>query len=124
MAGGEFNETSAAPGVRSPKRRRGHRPVHFSHSREIRQQICNRLRWLGVAMDPSANDQAKQRTGAKTSEVDILIIPTSEETTIGRHCSCKTVRELEDLRRPLPRSRATSPRHPRLPDKAANGRLI
>jgi hypothetical protein len=53
-------------------------------------------------MDPSANDQAKQRIGAKTSEVDILIIPTSEETTIGRHCSCKTVRELEDLRRPCP----------------------
>jgi hypothetical protein len=62
-------------------------------------------------MDPSANDQAKQRIGAKNSEVDILIIPTSEETTIGRHCSCKTVRELEDLRRslPLPRSRTTSP---------------
>jgi len=60
-------------------------------------------------MDPSANDQAKQRIGAKTSEVDILIIPTSEETTIGRHCSYKTVRELEDLRRPLPRSRTTSP---------------
>ena len=40
-------------------------------------------------MDPSANDQAKQRIGAKNSEVDILIIPTSEETTIGRHCSAK-----------------------------------
>ncbi len=86
--------------------------------------MFNRLRWLGITMDPSANDQAKQRIGAETSEVDILIIPTSEETTIGRHCSCKTVRELEDLRRPLPRSRTTSLRHPRLPEKAANGRLI
>jgi acetate kinase len=59
------------------------------HSQDIRLQICNRLRWLGVTMDPSANDQAKQCIGAKTSEVDILIIPTSEETTIARHCSAK-----------------------------------
>ena len=59
------------------------------HSNEIRQQICNRVRWLGVTMDPSANDQAKQRIGAKNSEVDILIIPTSEETTIARHCATK-----------------------------------
>jgi len=62
------------------------------HSKEMRQQIRNRLRWLGVTMDPSANDQAKL---------------------------C-----IEDLRRRLPRSRATSPRHPRLPENAANGRLI
>ena len=40
-------------------------------------------------MDPSANDQAKQCFGAKSSLVDILIIPTSEETTIARHCSAK-----------------------------------
>jgi hypothetical protein len=60
-------------------------------------------------MDPSANDQAKQCFGAKNSLVDILITPTSEETTIARHCSCKTVQELEDLRRPLPRSHTTSP---------------
>ena len=40
-------------------------------------------------MDPSANDQANQRIGAKNSEVDILIIPTGEETTIAGHCSAK-----------------------------------
>jgi acetate kinase len=40
-------------------------------------------------MDPSANDQAKQSIGAKNSEVDVLIIPTSEETTIARHCATK-----------------------------------
>ena len=57
------------------------------HSHEIRQQICNRLRWLGVTMDPSANDQAKQCVGARNSEV--VIIPTSEATTIARHCSAK-----------------------------------
>jgi acetate kinase len=59
------------------------------HSKEIRQEICNRLRWLGITMDPSANDQAKQCFGAKNSLVDILITPTSEETTIARHFSAK-----------------------------------
>jgi acetate kinase len=59
------------------------------HSKEKRQQIFNRLRWLGAAMDPSANDQAMQCVSARNSEVDILIIPTSEATTIARHCSAK-----------------------------------
>jgi acetate kinase len=40
-------------------------------------------------MDPSANDQAKQCIRAKNSEADVLIIATSEETTIARHCSAK-----------------------------------
>jgi acetate kinase len=57
------------------------------HSQEIRQQICDRLQWLGVRMDQSANDQAKQSVGAANSEVDILIIPTSEETTMARQCA-------------------------------------
>jgi len=59
------------------------------HSKEIRQRVCDRLQWLGVRMDPSANDQAKSSVGAENSEVDVLIIPTSEETTIARHCSAK-----------------------------------
>jgi hypothetical protein len=57
------------------------------HSKEIRQQVCDRLRWVGVKIDRSANDQAEQCVSAKNSEVDILIIPTSEATTIARQCS-------------------------------------
>ena len=57
------------------------------HSKEIRQQVCDRLRWVGVKIDRSANDQAEECISAKNSEVDILIIPTSEETTIARHCA-------------------------------------
>jgi acetate kinase len=59
------------------------------HSKEVRQQVCDRLRWLGVSLDPSANDRASESAGAGDSQVDILIIPTSEETTIARHCSAK-----------------------------------
>jgi acetate kinase len=59
------------------------------HSKEIRLQICDRLQWLGVRLDPAANDQANQCIGAADSEVDVLIIPTSEESAIARHCSAK-----------------------------------
>ena len=59
------------------------------HSKEIRQQVCDRLRWLGVAMDHAANDQASETISAENSEVEILIVPTSEETTIARYCSAK-----------------------------------
>ena len=59
------------------------------HSKEIRQQVCDRLRWLGVAMDHAANDQASETISAENSEVEILIVPASEETTIARYCSAK-----------------------------------
>jgi acetate kinase len=57
------------------------------HSKEIRQQVCDRLRWVGVIMDHSANDQLKECVSAKNSEIDIRVIPTSEETTMARQCS-------------------------------------
>jgi acetate kinase len=59
------------------------------HSQQIRQRVCDRLQWLGVRIDHSANDQAKPSVGAANSEVDVLVIPTNEETTIARHCSAK-----------------------------------
>jgi acetate kinase len=59
------------------------------HSKEIRQQICDRLQWLGVRLDHSANQEARQCIGAADSKVDILVIPTSEETAIARHCAAK-----------------------------------
>ena len=57
------------------------------NSKQVRQQVCDRLQWLGVSLDPSANNRASQSAGASNSQVDILIIPTSEETTIARHCA-------------------------------------
>jgi len=57
------------------------------HSAEIRQQICERLQWLEVRIDNSANDQNRERISMENSSVEILIIPTSEETVIARHCS-------------------------------------
>lgn len=57
------------------------------HAGEIRQRICERLAWLGVSLDAQANDQSRQNIAARDSKVDLLVIPTSEETTIARHCA-------------------------------------
>jgi acetate kinase len=57
------------------------------HSKEIRQQVCDRLRWLGVLVDPCADHKLNECINLKNSDVDILVIPTSEETTIARQCS-------------------------------------
>ena len=56
------------------------------HAGEIRQRICERLAWLGVTLDGEANQQNRQEIAARESKVDVLVIPTSEETTIARHC--------------------------------------
>jgi acetate kinase len=57
------------------------------HSKEIRQQVSDRLQWLGAKLDHSANDLGGERISAENSRVDIRVILTSEEMTIARQCS-------------------------------------
>lgn len=57
------------------------------HAGEIRRRICERLGWLGITLDTEANRQSRQEIAARDSKVDVLVIPTSEETTIARHCA-------------------------------------
>jgi acetate kinase len=57
------------------------------HAPEVRQRICDRLAWLGVRLDAAANAKGEQRIAAADSKVDVLVIPTSEETTIARQCA-------------------------------------
>ena len=57
------------------------------HASEIRRRICDRLTWLGLALDASANERGLQNIAAADSRIDVLIIPTSEEMTIARHCA-------------------------------------
>jgi acetate kinase len=57
------------------------------HSSGIRRQICERLEWLGVRVDHSANDQSGENIGTENSKVALRVIPTSEEAMIARHCS-------------------------------------
>jgi acetate kinase len=57
------------------------------HASDIRRRICDSLAWLGVGLDAEANEQNRLKIAAPDSKVDVLVIPTSEETTIARHCA-------------------------------------
>lgn len=57
------------------------------HSAEIRSEIGERLAWLGVRIDASANAEARERISGADSTVDTFVIPTNEEMTIARHCA-------------------------------------
>jgi acetate kinase len=55
------------------------------HAAEIRLQICDRLAWLGVHIG-AANAKGQESIAAPDSRVDVLVVATSEETTMARHC--------------------------------------
>jgi acetate kinase len=55
------------------------------HVAKVRALTCNRLRWLGLELDPKANDGDAELVSLGSSSVEIRVIPTSEETTIARH---------------------------------------
>jgi acetate kinase len=55
------------------------------HSVEIRSEIGERLAWLGVRIDASANAETHERISSADSAVDTFVIPTDEEMTIARH---------------------------------------
>ena len=55
------------------------------HAAKVRALICNRLRWLGLEVDPKANDRGADLVSSGSSSVEIRVIATSEETTIARH---------------------------------------
>jgi acetate kinase len=51
------------------------------HAPEIRAAVCERLRWLGVTTGPEVGSLIS----APDSRVEVHIIPTDEEATIGQH---------------------------------------
>ena len=59
------------------------------HAREVRQNVCQRLQWLGVAIDQAANDRSDPCINTARSRVDVRVIPTNEEAIIA--CNCQTV---------------------------------
>jgi acetate kinase len=54
------------------------------HAPEIRRRVCERASWLGVVLDPAANERGTERISAESSRVSIWAIPTDEERTIAR----------------------------------------
>jgi acetate kinase len=55
------------------------------HAAKVRALVCNRLRWLGVELDPKANEGVVDLVSPGSNSVEVRVIPTSEETTIARH---------------------------------------
>jgi acetate kinase len=55
------------------------------NSPEIRRQVCKRMAWMGVVLDPEANCKNAGLVSALHSPVAVLVIPTNEELVIARH---------------------------------------
>ncbi len=55
------------------------------HAAAIRAAICNRLTWLGVVLDESANRAGNGRISAVDSAAEVWVIPADEEAVIARH---------------------------------------
>ncbi|HEX6612843.1 MAG TPA: acetate/propionate family kinase [Rhodanobacteraceae bacterium] len=54
------------------------------HSAATRARICERLAWIGLALDETANARNAQRISAADSAVQVWVIPTDEEVVIAR----------------------------------------
>lgn len=57
----------------------------------VRERICRHAGWLGVRLDPLANQVGASRIGAATSRVVVFAIPTDEEQVIARHTARTTL---------------------------------
>jgi acetate kinase len=55
------------------------------NSAVVRSLIAERLAWLGVTLDPSANEAAATVISTAASRVTVLVVPTNEELMIARH---------------------------------------
>ncbi len=53
---------------------------------DIRARIIARLEWLGVAIDPGANQGGATVISSADSRIEVLVIPTHEGAMIAQHC--------------------------------------
>jgi acetate kinase len=55
------------------------------HSAFIRDRVCREASWLGVELDPAANEAGGPRISTPASKVSAWVVPTNEELMIARH---------------------------------------
>jgi acetate kinase len=55
------------------------------HSPQIRKRVCREAAWLGVELDPAANERGDTCISTPGSRVSAWVIPTDEELMIARH---------------------------------------
>lgn len=68
------------------------------HAHEIRAQLCERLRWLGVELDAAANCAHQSKISSAASQVAVCVIPTNEEAVIARH-TARVISRLDHCQR-------------------------
>ena len=61
----------------------------------MRRLVCERLAWLGVALDDAANERGDPCISAAHSRVAVWVLPTNEELMLARHtlASINTINE-------------------------------
>ncbi len=55
------------------------------HAAAVREQVCARCAWLGIALDAAANASDAQRINQPGSPTAVWVLPTNEELVIARH---------------------------------------
>ncbi|MDE2271694.1 MAG: acetate/propionate family kinase [Xanthomonadaceae bacterium] len=55
------------------------------HAPPVRAMVCERLAWLGVALDAAANAADADVISSPGSQIQVRVIPTDEEGMIARH---------------------------------------
>jgi acetate kinase len=55
------------------------------HAALLRERVCRDAAWLGVELDPAANQTGGPRISTASSKVSAWVIPTNEELMIARH---------------------------------------
>jgi len=55
------------------------------HAFQIRQMVCDQLKWLGVEIDAQDNQDHATRISTPDSQIEVLVIPTNEELVIAQH---------------------------------------
>ncbi len=59
----------------------------------VRRLVCERLAWLGVALDDAANERGGPCISAAHSRVAVWVIPTNEELMLARHTLASIINE-------------------------------
>ena len=57
------------------------------HATAVRAQICKKLSWLGLELDPAANTANALHISTAASRVAVCVIPTDEEAVIATHAA-------------------------------------
>lgn len=55
------------------------------HAALVRDRVCRHAAWLGIELDPAANEAGGPRISKKSSRTAAWVIPTDEELMIARH---------------------------------------